>query len=152
VAPNLGITYFDKHAAAEKSANVAHHQDWRCVIDSLVMCILTNVPAETVVDLVNAACGLDWGMEDMMRSGERGWNIKRAINHRMGLTRGNDRLPKALLEPFPDGPGAGFVPDIEAMLASYYTARGWDPSTGRPMRAKLISLGLDDVAVEFWGS
>jgi aldehyde:ferredoxin oxidoreductase len=151
VAPNLGIALFDKQAGAEKSANVAHHQDWRCVADSLVMCLLSNVPAETALELVNAVCGLDWGMEEMMRSGERGWNLKRAINNRMGLTRSNDRLPKALLEPFPDGPGVGFVPDIDGMLAAYYSARGWDPVTGRPTRAKLLSLSLEDVAEEFWG-
>src|SRR5688500_19210984 len=40
-------------------------------------------------------------------------NLKRAINNRMGLTRSNDKLPKALLEPFPDGGSAGFVPDLE---------------------------------------
>jgi aldehyde:ferredoxin oxidoreductase len=115
------------------------------------MCLLSNVPAETALELVNAVCGLDWGMEEMMRSGERGWNLKRAINNRMGLTRSNDRLPKALLEPFPDGPGVGFVPDIDGMLAAYYSARGWDPVTGRPTRAKLLSLSLEDVAEEFWG-
>src|SRR5271157_406296 len=151
VAPGLGIGLFDKQASAEKSANVALHQDWRCVGDSLVMCLLSNVPPETTLELINAACGLDWSIEDMMRSGERGWNLKRAINNRLGLTRGNDHLPKTLLEPFPDGPGAGFVPDFEAMLAAYYSARGWDTLTGRPMRAKLLSLGLKDVAEEFWG-
>lgn len=150
VAASSGITLFDKHAGAEKSANVAHHQDWRCVGDSLVMCLLSNVPAETALELVNAACGLDWGLEDLMQSGERGWNIKRAINNRMGLTRKNDRLPKTLLEPFPDGPGAGFIPDLDAMLAAYYLARGWDPVTGRPTRAKLLALGLQDVAEELW--
>jgi hypothetical protein len=36
-------------------------------------------------------------MEDMMKAGER------AINNRTGLTRANDKLPKALLDPFPDG-------------------------------------------------
>jgi aldehyde:ferredoxin oxidoreductase len=60
--------------------------------------------------LINAACGLDWTIEDMMKAGERAWNIKRAINNRMGLTAENDKLPKALLEPFRDGGSEGFVP------------------------------------------
>lgn len=77
----------------------------------------------------------------MMRSGERGWNIKRAINYRMGLTRANDKLPKALLEPYQEGGSAGFVPDFPAMLEEYYKARGWDNETGKPSKGNLIEVG-----------
>ena len=69
----------------------------------------------------------------------------------MGLTRANDKLPKALLEPFPDGGSAGFVPDIEGMLNAYYQHRGWDFETGKPSRNKLIELGLADIARDLWG-
>ena len=103
------------------------------------------------VDLINAACGLDWTVEDMLKAGERAWNLKRAINNRMGLTRTNDKLPKALLEAFPDGGSAGFVPDFEGMLSAYYEARGWDVETGKPSQEKLLELGLDDVAKDLWG-
>jgi aldehyde:ferredoxin oxidoreductase len=148
---SLGITYFDRHAQGEKAANVARHQDWRTVFNSIVMCIFANTEPEMQVKLINAACGLDWTMEDMLRCGERGWNLKRAINNRMGLTRANDKLPKALLEPFPEGGSAGFRPDLPGMLSAYYEARGWHPETGKPTREKLSQLGLDDVANDLWG-
>ena len=147
----LGITYFDRHAQAEKAANVARHQDWRTVFNSIVMCIFANTDPELQVKLINAACGLDWTIDEMMQCGERGWNLKRAINNRMGLTRANDKLPKALLEPFPDGGSAGFVPDFEGMLAAYYEARGWDAETGKPSREKLLELRLDDLVNDLWG-
>jgi aldehyde:ferredoxin oxidoreductase len=147
---SLGITYFDRHDHAEKSANVARHQDWRTVFNSIVMCIFANTDPALQVKLINAACGLDWTIEDMMRCGERGWNLKRAINNRMGLTRANDKLPKALLEPFPDGGSAGYVPDIEGMLNAYYQHRGWDLETGRPSRERLLVLGLEDIAEDIW--
>jgi aldehyde:ferredoxin oxidoreductase len=147
---SLGMKFYDRHAGAEKAANVARHQDWVTVFDALVMCIFANVPVETVAGLINAACGLDWGAEDLFRAGERAWNIKRAINNRLGLTRANDKLPKALLEPYQDGGAAGYVPPLEEMLAAYYSARGWDPVTGRPTREKLHALGLDDVAGDLW--
>jgi aldehyde:ferredoxin oxidoreductase len=115
------------------------------------MCIFANVEPEMQVKLINAACGLDWTLEDMLRAGERAWNLKRAINHRMGLTRANDKLPKALLEPFPDGGSAGFVLDFDAMLSAYYEARGWDMETGKPTRGTLLRLGLVDVAQDLWG-
>ena len=147
---SLGITYFDRHVHAEKSANVARHQDWRTVFNSIVMCIFANTDPELQVRLINAACGLEWTLEDMMRCGERGWNLKRAINNRMGLTRANDKLPKAMLEPFPDGGSAGYVPDFSSMLNAYYEARGWDAETGKPSREKLLGLGLDEVARDLW--
>ncbi|MDD2923425.1 MAG: aldehyde ferredoxin oxidoreductase family protein, partial [Anaerolineales bacterium] len=144
----LGIEFFDRHAQAEKSANVARHQNWRTFFNSFVMCIFANVDPQMQVDMVNAACGFDWTIDDMMKCGERGWNLKRAINIRMGLTRANDKLPKALLEPYNEGGAAGFVLDLESMLSAYYDARGWDEETGKPMREKLIELGLGDVNVE----
>jgi aldehyde:ferredoxin oxidoreductase len=147
---DLGITYFDRHDQAEKSANVARHQDWRTVFNSIVMCIFANTDPELQVKLINAACGLDWTLEDMMRCGERGWNLKRVINNRMGLTRANDKLPKAMLEPFPDGGSAGYAPDIETMLTAYYQHRGWDPETGKPTRETLSRLGLDEIAQHLW--
>ncbi|HEX2991399.1 MAG TPA: aldehyde ferredoxin oxidoreductase family protein [Anaerolineales bacterium] len=147
----LGITYFERHDQADKSANVARHQDWRTVFNSIVMCIFANTDPELQVKLINAACGLDWTLDDMMKCGERGWNLKRAINIRMGLTAENDKLPKALLEPFPDGGSAGYVPDLKGMLAAYYQARDWDSKTGKPSRKKLLELGLEDAAVDLWG-
>ena len=83
--------------------------------------------------------------------GERGWNMKRAVNNKLGLTAANDKLPKALLEPLSTGGTEGFVPDIRAMLIAYDAARGWDEKTGYPTREKLIELGLDDVAKDLWG-
>jgi aldehyde:ferredoxin oxidoreductase len=146
----LGIEFFSRHDQAEKSANVAKHQDWRTVFNAIVMCIFANVEPEMQVKLVNAACGLEWEIEDMIKAGERAWNLKRAINNRLGLTRANDRLPKALMTPFPDGGSQGFVPDLEGMLIAYYEARGWDMETGKPTREKLVELGLEDVAQDLW--
>jgi aldehyde:ferredoxin oxidoreductase len=148
---DAGIEYFSRHGGAEKAINVARHQDWRTVYNALVMCIFANIPPQTQVDLINAACGLDWDIEDMMRCGERGWNLKRVINHRLGLTRENDRLPKTLLEPLAEGGAEGFVIPFSEMIKAYYTARGWDPGTGRPTREKLESLGLGAVAKDLWG-
>ncbi len=147
---SLGLEFFDKNGGAEKAANVARHQNWRSVCDSLVMCLFANIPAEMVIGLVNAACGYDLDVEELLRCGERGWTLKRAINNRLGLTRANDKLPRALMEPYPDGPVAGYVIPLDEMLAAYYSARGWDPQTGRPTREKLLDLGLEDVAADLW--
>ncbi len=144
VDPVLKIDYFSRHGGAEKAANVARHQDWRSLYNSLILCNFSNIAPEMVVSLVNAACGTAFSLEDLFLIGERGFNLKRVINHRLGLTRANDTLPKGLLEPLPDavGEGEGFVPDIETMLKLYYIARGWDPETGVPTHETLEELGL----------
>jgi aldehyde:ferredoxin oxidoreductase len=147
----LGIEFFERHAQAEKVANVAKHQDWRTMFNAIVMCIFANIEPQEQVKLINAACGLDWTIADMMKAGERAWNLKRAINNRMGLTADNDKLPKALLEPFKEGGSEGFSPDIKGMLFAYYEVRGWDEKSGKPTKEKLIELGLSDVADELWG-
>jgi aldehyde:ferredoxin oxidoreductase len=149
---DIGIQFFERHAQAEKAANVAKHQDYRTHYNSVLICIFAHVPPQTQVSLINAQLNLNWTVDDLMRSGERGWNLKRAINNRMGLTRENDKLPKAFLEPYKEGGAAGFVPDIQAMLAAYYKARGWDWESGKPTREKLIELGLDEVVKDLWSS
>ena len=145
--PSLELDYFSPHAGTEKVRNVARHQDWRTLFNSLVMCIFSNVPPEDIVDLINSACGLDWSIEDTLKAGERGWNLKRVINNRFGLTREFDKLPKALLIPYEDDP-TGFVPEFDAMLDAYYTVRDWDSQTGFPSPAKLSELGLDWVRAD----
>jgi len=147
----LGIEYFSRHAQAEKSANVARHQDWRTVFNAVVMCIFANVEPQEQVKLINAAAGVDWTLDDMMKAGERAWNLKRAINNRLGLTAQNDKLPKALLEPFKEGGSEGFVIDIKGMLSAYYHHRGWDIETGKPSKKKLMDLDLEDIARDLWG-
>jgi len=139
----LGMAHFERQAGAEKSANVVIHQNWRTIFDALVMCFFANVPPGTVLDLVNAAAGEDYALEDLLRIGERAWNLKRLINRRLGLVAANDVLPAPLRDPYPDGGSAGYVIPFEEMLAAYYQARGWHPKTGMPTTEKMSELSLD---------
>jgi aldehyde:ferredoxin oxidoreductase len=150
ISDEAGIEFFSRHAGAEKSANVARHQDWRTVNNAMVMCIFANVTPQTQVDLINAACDLDWDVAEMMLCGERGWNLKRAINNRMGLKRTDDKLPKAFLGPIQEGGSKGYVIPFDEMLAAYYDARGWDHESGRPTKRTLETLGLGEVAKDLW--
>ena len=154
VEPEIGTESHSRQGGAEKAASVARHQDYRTLWNSLVMCIFANVPASMVVSLINSACGLKWSIADMVRAGERAWNLKRAINNRLGLRSDNDRLPRPLLIPYQNNqPGTSeFVPDIQGMLSAYYEVRGWDPVTGFPTREKLSELGLSWVSDDLWAS
>ncbi|HJW84970.1 MAG TPA: aldehyde ferredoxin oxidoreductase family protein [Anaerolineae bacterium] len=131
---------------AGKAVLVARHQNYVSLSDSLVTCLFARVPETTHLALYNAAVGLDWDIEQFMTAGARIWNLKRVINHRLGLTRENDTLPKLLRKPLPDGPNAGHVPDYDLLMREYYAARGWDPITGCPTRTMLQALDLDFAA------
>lgn len=149
---SLGIEQYPRQGGAEKARNVSIHQNWRTITNSLGACFFANVPPESILELVNAACGLDWTLEELLLAGERGWNLKRVINNRLGLNRANDKLPKSLLQPYSDHPLAAeeFVPDFTEMIEAYYQERGWDKITGYPTREKLVSLGLDWLVEDVW--
>jgi aldehyde:ferredoxin oxidoreductase len=106
------------------------------------VCYFSNAPVQSYVDLLAAATGWEVTADDMLHIGERIWNLKRAFNCRLGLTRADDKLPKLLLQPLTEGGTQGHVPDLELMLTEYYQDRGWDPATGKPGQEKLEELGL----------
>lgn len=147
----LGIPFTDRLEDAGKAPLVARHQDWRSVTNALLVCLFNNAPAQYHADLFNAATGRQETLGSLLHIGERTWNLKRAFNGRLGLTRTDDRLPQLLLQPLSEGGTQGHVPDLEMMLTEYYEARDWDPVTGKPSREKLLSLGLEEMAGDLWG-
>jgi aldehyde:ferredoxin oxidoreductase len=85
------------------------------------------------------------------RAGQRIFYLKRAFNNRLGLRRGNDRIPQRLLLPMANG-SQGRRPRMDILLSEYYKVRDWDWQTGRPSRQRLLDLGLPEVAEDLWGS
>lgn len=99
----------------------------------------------------NACSGRDLSEAEMLQAGERTWNIEKAYNTRCGATRSDDIIPRRFFEePLKGGgPSGGTVVDrgkFEAILDEYYDDRGYDPGSGLPKRARLVDLGLQDVA------
>ncbi|HMN62685.1 MAG TPA: aldehyde ferredoxin oxidoreductase C-terminal domain-containing protein, partial [Anaerolinea sp.] len=139
----LGLTAVDPHTDQGKAALVARHQHWRTLNNSLVYCIFAVVPPATLGELLTQASGKAWTVEEMMKSGERAWNLKRVINLRFGLNPTNEKLPKLLLQPLHDGGQQGFVPDVDLLLREYYAACDWERETGWPSQRKIAELGLD---------
>ncbi len=146
----LGLPFTDRLEDAVKGSLVARHQNWRSVTNALIVCIFNNAPSQYHADLLNAATGRQETLDSLLHIGERIWNLKRAYNNRLGLTRTDDSLPQLLLQPLSEGGTQGHVPDLELMLREYYEARGWDPETGKPGREKLEELELGWVAEELW--
>ena len=138
----------DRFATQGKAGIVAVHQNEAAVVDSLVMCRFTNiaVSCEFFARLLTAVSGTSFTADDLMRVGERVWNLERLYNLREGFSRSDDTLPARLLkEAVASGPSAGFVVKLGPMLDEYYQFRGWDEN-GVPTSAKLKELGLGNLA------
>jgi len=142
------------YAGPEKVRIVKIIGDLFAVFDSLVVCKWTVYPCGgtktgTLVDIVSAATGWDFTIDELMKTGERIFNLCRAFNVREGITRKDDKLPKRFTEPLPEGPykGETFPQHVlKNMLNNFYRFRGWDEKTGIPTRKKLEELELEHVA------
>ncbi len=148
--PEVGIFPGGRFKTRGKSKIVAKLQDWRTLFNSAIMCVFINPTAPILVRLLSEATGWSSDIVWWQRTGERAFNLKRAFNNRLGVRRGNDRLPGLLLIPMSNG-SRGRTPRMDTLLEEYYAERDWDWETGKPSPNKLISLGLPDIAEELWG-
>jgi len=134
----------DPRATAGKAKLTAELQNASTAIDATGLCLFLTF-GNTISDLtplLAAATGIDYSDEDLLRAGERIWNLERVWNTRAGVGAAEDRLPRRMLEdPIPSGPAAGEVNRLPEMLPEYYRVRGWTPD-GRPTPAKLAELGI----------
>ena len=137
----------DRLDSAGKAQVVYDFQNYLSVYNALGLCkfiIMGLVGPETVVEWLNLAMGWDWDSGDLVRAGERLFNLKRLISLRLGVTRADDTLPRRLLtHARPSGSAAGVLPNLETMLEEYYQLRGWT-AEGVPTDEKLRYLGLGD--------
>jgi len=137
----------DRFANQGKAGIVANHQNMAAVVDSLVMCKFTNmaVSVDFFARFLTAVSGTNFSADDLMKVGERTWNLERLYNLREGFSQADDTLPERLLsEPVAAGPSQGHTVRLAGMLAEYYQFRGWDEQ-GVPKAGKLRELGLEDL-------
>ncbi len=125
-------------------------------LDTLGACKFMGfcVASEEWVELVAHCLGREFTYDDMVKVGERSYNLARVFNVREGVTRADDTLPPRLLEePLPEGPAKGKVNEnLPEMLDKYYELRGWDKATGKPTPEKLRELGLEEYIPDMWGN
>ncbi len=114
------------------------------VIDSAGLCLFTSfsLGAEDYCNILNAATGFNYTVEEMMTIGDRIWNMERKFNQDAGIEPKEDTLPKRFLEePAKQGPNKGKVHQLHKMLPEFYELRGWTKD-GRPTPEKLKELQL----------
>ena len=125
------------------------------VMNASGMCLLQwiSAPGMDLAKFVATATGWDFGMEEMLETGERISNIRQAFNAREGI-RPNDfniSVGRPIGDPpLKEGPTANVTVDAQSMRSEIFRAMDWDLETGKPSKAKLEALGLDDVAKDLW--
>ncbi len=134
----------DRFTAQGKPGLVKLFQDNTAVIDSLGACIFTQfaINPDHYAMLWSAVTGIQTPGKEMIKKGERIWNLERLFNNREGFTRKDDTLPGRILnEPFKFGHSKGTTVRIDEMLDEYYMLRKWDYK-GVVTKDKIEELGL----------
>ncbi|NJD52347.1 MAG: aldehyde ferredoxin oxidoreductase [Candidatus Methanoperedens sp.] len=128
----------DRLTFSGKAELVKIQQDETASIDSLVLCKFASfsVPEEIFAELLSAATGVDYSIEEYLKCGERIWNLERLFNNKAGFSKKDDTLPERFFEN-----GGIDRNDFEKSLDEYYLQRGWD-EYGVPGEGKLRELGI----------
>jgi aldehyde:ferredoxin oxidoreductase len=134
----------DPRATDGKAALAIAFQNVSTAVDATGLCLFLTfgTTLEAIRPILAAATGVELDDAELLRAGERIWNLERVWNLRAGITAADDTLPKRMLEEgIPAGPSAGQVNHLAQMLPAYYRERGWS-AAGEPSPAKLRELGI----------
>jgi aldehyde:ferredoxin oxidoreductase len=101
---------------------------------------------------LKAATGWDLTQDELDKTGERIMNIRHAFNLREGINPLEWTVHPRIIgdPPLDDGPLASVSTDHEHQVYWGLGALDWDRNTTKPSKKKLLELGLDDMAEEFW--
>ena len=78
--------------------------------------------------MMQKAVGMPMTFGKYLQTGERGFNLERAVNVRFGVSAAKDSLPKRLTDVPQDPNDPRTRVPLEQMKKIYYQARGWDKS------------------------
>jgi aldehyde:ferredoxin oxidoreductase len=148
--PAMALSYVTSNrGACHHNGGSASSQNEKALLDSLCICSFAHSYAAAdglYRDMLSAITGVPRTEEDLMRAGERAFNLEKMFNYREGFRRIDDTLPdRFFTRPYTIGLLAGRVLNRKSFLSrldSFYDERGWDRATTRPMDEKLNSLGL----------
>ncbi|GAB4538677.1 MAG: aldehyde ferredoxin oxidoreductase family protein [Anaerolineales bacterium] len=147
-AAELGVMPFgslkvDPLAWKDKGGLVKVFQDIHAFSDSMDLCKFSAfaMGAEEYAQQYSAMTGVPFTTEDVLKTGERIYNLERYYNNLNGFGEGSDSLPKRFTDEPSTMPGSkGHVSELPQMLEEYYAARGWN--NGVVPESKLKELGI----------
>lgn len=118
-------------------------QDIMAFSDSMDICKFSAFAetAQHYAEQYAAFTGQPFTADDVIRAGERIYNLERYYNNLAGFREGSDTLPDRFLNEASTAEGSyGQVCELQPMLAEYYAERGW--RNGVVPDEKLAELGI----------
>ena len=143
--PDLAFEITDRWSD-DKAAMVERSQNWVAVSDSIGICVWAIIPVTLITAMINASTGWDVDLDQLLKSGERIFQLQRALSCKLGISAKDDVLPELTTRPIQEGGTEGHVPNMDKMLPEYYALRDWDKATGKPSKKRLESLGMSEIA------
>ncbi|MCK5186588.1 MAG: hypothetical protein KAR43_05585, partial [Deltaproteobacteria bacterium] len=133
------------------------HENFKTLVDCLGLCIFPvvglfvegNFSLSTIAELYSKATGVTVSAGEMFRSAERVYQLQKAFNVKLGITRKDDYFVKREM----DGEEGNDLPfqkidlDHPGMLDEYYQYRGYS-NKGLPTLTRLREVELNQVADE----
>lgn len=116
-------------AIATAANKLLPHLGWAIrLMNKFPRVLAFHLPVFHHTKMMQKAVGMPMTFGKYLQTGERGFNLERAVNVRFGVSAAKDSLPKRL----PDVPQDPNDPrtrvPLEQMKKIYYQARGWDKS------------------------
>lgn len=119
--PNGAIT-----TAANK---LLPHLGWAIrLMNKFPRVLALHLPVFHHTKMMQKAVGMPMTFGKYLQTGERGFNLERAVNVRFGVSAAKDSLPKRLTDVPQDPNDPRTRVPLEQMKKIYYQARGWDKS------------------------
>lgn len=140
----------DRWGEEGKGKMVKILQDGLILPDILNTCkffMYAGIYVDHLANILSAITGWDMDGWELLKVGERVFNLQRMFNMREGFSKKDDIIHERVRKK----PAFGLyeneercaIKDYEGMLDEYYRARGWDVKTGMPSKEKLKELGLE---------
>jgi aldehyde:ferredoxin oxidoreductase len=128
---------------------VKRSQDFWTLHDTLIMCKFTTIayqiPPRKFSTMLYSVTGKTFEFREVIKIGERVFNLVRRIMVDRGIDKKDDTLPKRFLRtglPRHEPQGKkGEIKDFDRMIEEYYSIRGWD-DRGIPLESTLSSLEI----------
>jgi len=116
-------------AIATAANKLLPHLGWAIrLMNKLPRVLAFHLPVFHHTKMMQKAVGMPMTFGKYLQTGERGFNLERAVNVRFGVSAAKDSLPKRLTDVPQDPNDPRTRVPLEQMKKIYYQARGWDKS------------------------
>lgn len=116
-------------AIATAANKLLPHLGWAIrLMNKFPRVLAFHLPVFHHTKMMQKAVGMPMTFGKYLQTGERGFNLERAVNVRFGVSAAKDSLPKRLTDVPQDLNDPRTRVPLEQMKKIYYQARGWDKS------------------------